>query len=94
MRDPARIDRILEAIRLKWKASPDLRLGQLLINAAPRFEDAGYHVEDGELEVALAVDVPAKACNFGVSGCVYTHVCDRSRATHHVPARDRSGGGR
>lgn len=61
MRDPARIDRILEAIRLKWKASPDLRLGQLLINAAPRFEHAGYHVEDDELEAALAAPETPRA---------------------------------
>lgn len=33
MRDPARIDRIIEKLRGVWKAQPDLRLGQLLVNA-------------------------------------------------------------
>jgi hypothetical protein len=33
MRDPARIDRIIDEIRELWKASPDLRLGQLLSNS-------------------------------------------------------------
>jgi uncharacterized protein YihD (DUF1040 family) len=34
VRDPARIDPILELLREVWTRSPDLRLGQLLINAA------------------------------------------------------------
>ena len=32
MRDPARIDLIIEKLRNLWKANPDLRLGQLLVN--------------------------------------------------------------
>jgi len=33
MRDPARIDQILELVRQVWIRSPDLRLGQLIVNA-------------------------------------------------------------
>lgn len=33
MRDPARIDRILAALRAAWVEHPDLRLGQLIVNA-------------------------------------------------------------
>jgi hypothetical protein len=33
VRDPARIDRILELLREVWKQNPDMRLGQLLVNA-------------------------------------------------------------
>ena len=33
MRDPARIDQILELLRQVWTHSPDLRLGQLIVNA-------------------------------------------------------------
>ena len=33
MRDPARIDLVLSAIREVWLQHPDMRLGQLLINA-------------------------------------------------------------
>jgi hypothetical protein len=31
VRDPARIDRILDRLRTVWKAQPDMRLGQLLV---------------------------------------------------------------
>ena len=33
MRDPARIDPMLELVRQVWMRSPDLRLGQLIVNA-------------------------------------------------------------
>ncbi len=33
MRDPSRIDHVLEAIRKVWILKPDMRLGQLLFNA-------------------------------------------------------------
>lgn len=33
MRDPARIDPILERLRAYWTANPDLRLGQIVLNA-------------------------------------------------------------
>ncbi len=33
MRDPARIDDVLAALRAAWVESPDLRLGQLIVNA-------------------------------------------------------------
>jgi hypothetical protein len=36
MRDPARIDRVLAELRAAWMAAPDLRLGQLLLNALPQ----------------------------------------------------------
>lgn len=33
MRDPSRIDEVLAALREAWLESPDLRLGQLIVNA-------------------------------------------------------------
>lgn len=33
MRDPARIPQMLKALEEVWRADPDLRLGQLLVNA-------------------------------------------------------------
>ena len=36
MRDPARIDAILDDLRVLWKRHPDLRLGQIVVNAASR----------------------------------------------------------
>jgi hypothetical protein len=64
MRDPGRIDEILEAIRRVWKENPDLRLGQLLIDAViPRIpapdifsiEDSRILVQLNELEERLAM---------------------------------------
>jgi hypothetical protein len=34
MRDPARIETVLSTLRRIWKEHPDLRLGQLFVNAA------------------------------------------------------------
>lgn len=51
MRDPARIDPILDALRDYWKASPDLRLCQLIENLIAQ-EQPGhciYAVEDDVL---------------------------------------------
>jgi len=33
MRDPRRIETLLDALREVWTRNPDLRLGQLLVNA-------------------------------------------------------------
>jgi uncharacterized protein YihD (DUF1040 family) len=33
MRDPARIDQVLDVLRRVWTKNPDLRLGQLIVNA-------------------------------------------------------------
>lgn len=32
MRDPNRIDTIIEAVKEEWKQEPDWRLGQLIVN--------------------------------------------------------------
>ena len=47
MRDSNRIDRILNEIRIIWKKCPDLRLGQLILNAID--DPALYYIEDEEL---------------------------------------------
>lgn len=46
MRDPERIDPVIDAIRSVWKMNPDLRLMQLLGNC---FSDDPYHTEDDRL---------------------------------------------
>ena len=56
MRDPARIDRMLEKIRAIWKAYPDLRLGQLINAAGNRGgwkDNDQFYVEDTLLEKGL-----------------------------------------
>jgi len=48
MRDPKRIDKILERVREVWKTYPDLRLLQLLYNCL-EIDNMAYYVEDDEL---------------------------------------------
>ncbi len=47
-RDPARIDQVLAALRKVWAEFPDLRLGQLLVNAVGPAEPCPevFSVED------------------------------------------------
>ena len=52
MRDPRRIDRILELIKKVWTRSPDLRLTQIIMNALQANYDP-YYVEDNILEEKL-----------------------------------------
>ena len=57
MRDPKRIDRILRRLKAYWKANPDLRLGQIVVNAAsdPKrsTERNTYYIEDDEIEAGI-----------------------------------------
>ena len=48
MRNPARINLMLDMVRTAWRRNPDLRLAQLIMNCAEEGEDI-YHVEDAEL---------------------------------------------
>ena len=52
MRDPKRINRIIERIRGIWITQPDIRLTQLIMNALNMNSDP-YYVEDDKLEKAL-----------------------------------------
>lgn len=40
-RDPERIDGLIERLRALWKANPDLRLGQLIMNCS---DDPYYYI--------------------------------------------------
>lgn len=55
MRDPARIDRILEKLGREWKKYPDLRLGQLYENLRIIYGGPPdpFYWEDDKLEQAL-----------------------------------------
>lgn len=52
MRDPKRINRIIELVRGIWLTQPDIRLTQLIMNALRMNEDP-YYVEDDILEAKL-----------------------------------------
>ena len=57
MRDPKRIPKILDRLRIVWEKYPDLRLGQLIENVFPNTSYdfiSAYNLEDerfiGEIE--------------------------------------------
>ena len=72
MRDPARIDRIVEQLRAAWHRDPDSRLAQLLINASDTPYDCDkphecglglvYYIEDDVLEQRLRA-MTGRPCN-------------------------------
>jgi uncharacterized protein YihD (DUF1040 family) len=49
MRNPNRIDRTINKLRMLWHTNPDLRLGQLIANLTDEGEDI-FHVEDDKIE--------------------------------------------
>jgi hypothetical protein len=55
VRDPSRIDRILEKLGREWKKFPDMRLGQLLFVLMTVWDDGKdvFYYEDDRLERAL-----------------------------------------
>jgi hypothetical protein len=63
MRDPARIDRIIEQLRAAWHRNPDWRLTQLVINACDTPYDCDkpqecglglvFYIEDEVMEKRL-----------------------------------------
>lgn len=54
-RDPRRIARVLEKLALFWEGSPDLRLGQVIVNLTGRSDP--FYVEDDRLEAALDAEL-------------------------------------
>lgn len=54
MRDPARVDRMIELLRQAWHLRPDQRLGQLLDSLLADYE-ALFYVEDDVTERKLTV---------------------------------------
>lgn len=53
IRDPDRIDGVLSIVAAVWKASPDLRLGQLIWNAARIAGVDVFQIEEDRLTMAL-----------------------------------------
>ncbi|QJW96151.1 hypothetical protein [Frigoriglobus tundricola] len=56
MRDPTRLDRMIERLRELWHAQPDMRLGQLLVNVIRPGEPCPriFYAEDTDTETKLA----------------------------------------
>lgn len=62
MRDPNRIDRVIETIRRFWHQVPDWRLGQVVVNAARKVDTWDcFFIEDDALETG----VKALAAEYG-----------------------------
>jgi len=55
MRDPSRIPKLLTLVYEVWKENPDLRLGQLIVNAVRPSEPVPqiFYLEDDQMEVRL-----------------------------------------
>jgi hypothetical protein len=53
VRDPDRIDPLIETLRARWKEHPDWRLGQLIANAVRaetgRVNCDPFYIEDDEM---------------------------------------------
>jgi len=62
LRDPLRIPKILALLEEYWHRFPDMRLGQIVSNAANELEMPVYYMEDEELiqylESKTAADPP------------------------------------
>jgi len=56
MRDPARIESMLNQIRELWETVPDMRLGQLIVNAVRPSEPCPdvFYIEDTVLQHRIA----------------------------------------
>lgn len=48
MRDPKRISKVLNSIKSQWEKFPDMRLGQLIMNAVNN-PTMLYYIEDDKL---------------------------------------------
>ena len=53
VRDPARISRICKILEKKWKAHPDLRLGQFLSVHVFGYKRDIFYQEDDDTELLL-----------------------------------------
>lgn len=49
MRDVNRIPQILDDLKKIWELTPDIRLGQLLLNAVDHDEKTLFYIEDQDL---------------------------------------------
>ena len=65
MRDPNRIDTMLAQVARIWRANPDLRLGQIVTNAAlansPKSAAEVFFIEDDVLATRLDELFPPKS---------------------------------
>lgn len=58
MRDPKRIDRIVDKLRKLWHTRPDMRLGQLVMNVTRDetgsvSKDRAFNIEDDAIELEI-----------------------------------------
>jgi len=81
MRDPERIDVVLEEIAMYWKENPDLRLGQIIVNMNNN-QDPFYMEDDALLERLKSEILTEKGGGYVVvingngEGCDHTIGCN------------------
>lgn len=58
MRDPARIEPLLRTIKTLWLKRPDLRFGQIIVNALnPKDCSEVFNIEDDAFQSCLDIDL-------------------------------------
>ena len=57
VREPSRIPIILEKLRIYWEANPDLRLGQIISNAASMKGVDPFYIEDSVTLAAIEFNI-------------------------------------
>lgn len=50
MRDPARIEKVLNTLKTYWYLNPNLRLGQIFDNLKDSIKEDIFYIEDDKLE--------------------------------------------
>jgi len=68
VRDPKRIDRMLEKLAVLWKQAPDLRLGQLICNVSAPSRADPFYVEDDWLERSIELATKPVGTREGEAG--------------------------
>ena len=65
MRRPERIKKVLRLLEQYWKGYPDLRLGQILVNASYiiKSEEQVFYLEDDKLIKWLEKETNERKCN-------------------------------
>lgn len=67
MRDPKRIDRMIEQLAFAWHAFPDMRLGQLVLNITRAETTTGlWNLEDDRIEQLLRAFLDIKSDPHGL----------------------------
>ena len=63
MRDPKRIDRILDKVKKLWQEYPDYRFGQMVWNLSSGIDSNIFHIEDDLMETLIDDQLKNHGCS-------------------------------